>query len=265
MTEASINKPEFLYKYHRLNMHLMEMLTNAELYMSKKADLNDPLDLAYDLTFENYLSLYLKKYPSFKGDQEQLDRVKFLFDYRIERGENDIASDLDDLLTKTRVCCFTEDGNNPLMWSHYADNHNGVCLKFKPSNDTELNSSLQKVNYLDRLVEIKELSDFPKSLLTKLNVWSIEKEWRILSEKERFRFKQEAIVEIILGLNTSDKTMNWFKQFAENVYYYHAPINRLAIRGSKIVKVDHYGDEISEESINLDKVHKDPFLDSLNL
>ncbi len=237
----------------------MEMLTNAQLYMSKKADLNDPLDLAYDLTFENYLTLYLKKYPSFEPDQEHLDRLRSLFDYQIERGESDFASDLDNTLTRTRVCCFTEDGNNPLMWSHYADNHSGVCIKFKPSNDPELYSSLQKVNYLDRLVEIKELCDFPKSLLTKLRVWSIEKEWRILSENERFNFKQEAIIEIVLGLNATEKTMNWFKQFVENVYYYHAPINRLVIRGSKMVKIDQFGDEVLEQYIQGQRLNIDPF------
>ena len=35
-------KPLYLYKYHPMNLHLIEMLTNAKFYMSKKSDLNDP-------------------------------------------------------------------------------------------------------------------------------------------------------------------------------------------------------------------------------
>lgn len=245
MNETPITSPPFLYKYHRLNMHLMEMLTNSEFYMSKKSGLNDPLDLAYDITFDDYLSIYLEKNPSLKNDKKHLDTAKWLFNYRVDEGESHIANDLDDTLTKNRICCFTEDGNNPLMWSHYAENHTGVCVKFKPSNDPELESALLPVKYSDKLVKIKQLSDFSKSLLTKLKVWSIEKEWRILSENERFRFKSEAIVEIVLGLNVTGKTLDWFRQFAEMAVF-RATISRLMIKGSKICKVDSCGYEIEE-------------------
>ena len=93
-------------------------------------------------------------------------------------------------------------------------------------------------------MEIRNTSDFSRSLLTKLKTWSIEREWRIISEKTKFRFMREALVEIVFGLMVPESTMDWFKQFSENVYYMHAPIHRLRIKGSRLIKVDEWDDEV---------------------
>ena len=241
-----IQRPKYLYKYHQLNIHLMEMLTNAEFYMSKKSDLNDPLDSTYTISLENYLKLYFEKYPTLKDDPKYLDLMKSCYKWKIEKGESDWINDIDELQSKLRVTCFTEDGNNPLMWSHYANNHTGVCLKFEPSKDENLEKSIFPVSYTDELIEAKERSDFQKCLLSKLTTWSIEKEWRIISDKERFKFKQEALVEIILGLKVPDSTMSWFRQFSENVYYIHAQIYRLRIKNNRLVLIDQWDDIVTE-------------------
>lgn len=42
------------------------------------------------------------------------------------------------------TACFIETYNNPSMWSHYADSHKGVCLKFKtPNNSLSLTNCSQ--------------------------------------------------------------------------------------------------------------------------
>lgn len=222
----------------------MEMLTNAEFYMSKKSDLNDPLDMAYTISLENYLNLYFEKYPSLKNDPKHVELVSSCFKWKIERGENDWINDIDELQSKLRVVCFTEDENNPLMWSYYALNHTGVCLKFEPTKDSNFEKALCPVTYSDELIEAKNTSDFTKCLLTKLKAWSIENEWRIISDKEKFPFKHEALVEIVFGLKVPESTMSWFNQFRENVYYMHAPIHKLKIKGNRLVKVDEWDDEV---------------------
>ena len=242
-------KPQYIYKYHQMNLHLMEMLTNAEFYMSRKADLNDPLDMTCTISLESYLNLYFEKYPSLKNDSKHLELVSHCFGRKLERGEDDWIDDIDESLAKLRVACFTEDGSNPLMWSHYAHNHTGVCLKFEPNKDTYFEKALYPVTYADELIEAKSMSDFTKSLLTKLNAWSAEHEWRIVSDKEKCPFKQEALVEIIFGLRVPESTVRWFKQFRENVYYTHAPIHKLKIRGGRLVKVDEWDDEVVSNTV----------------
>lgn len=233
-----------------MNLHLMEMLTSAEFYMSKKSELNDPLDMACTISLENYLNLYFEKYPSLKNDPIHVERISSCFNWKIERCENDWIDDIDESQSKQKVVCFTEDGDNPLMWSHYALNHTGVCLKFEPSKDSNFEKALFPVTYADELVEAKSTSDFSRSLLTKLRTWSIEREWRIISDKDKFPFRQEALVEIVLGLKVPESTMSWFKQFRENVYYMHAPIYKLRIKGGRLAKFDEWNDEVISNAID---------------
>ena len=46
-----------------------------------------------------------------------------------------------------KVCCFSGKVDNILMWSHYADSHKGICLRFRSAKDWE-NRELGKY-YLD--------------------------------------------------------------------------------------------------------------------
>ncbi len=221
----------------------MEMMTNAQFYMSTKSELNDPLDSTYTIELDDYLKLYFDKYPSLKDDAKHLELVKHVFQIKIERFNNEWIDDIDEVQSKMRITCFTEDGNNSLMWSHYAANHTGVCLKFDTEKDENFRNALLPVEYKDELISAKNRDDLKKCLLTKLKTWEVEKEWRVISAKERFDFKQEALVEILFGLRVPEKTINWFKYFRENVYYIHAPIYRLKLMGNRLVKIDEY-DEI---------------------
>lgn len=134
------------------------------------------------------------------------------------------------------------------MWSHYSNNHSGVCLKFELRKDFNLENSVLPVFYKDELIDSQNKSDLKKCLLTKLNTWNIEKEWRIISDKEKFSFKQEALVEIVFGLKVKESTIKWFEQFAENVYYYDTQISFLKIRGNRLVKVDRFGEVITNKT-----------------
>jgi hypothetical protein len=42
------------------------------------------------------------------------------------------------------LLCFSESWHNPVQWSHYADNHRGICLGFDVSPST----GVQKVRYV---------------------------------------------------------------------------------------------------------------------
>lgn len=233
-------RPRYIYKYHNLNIHLIELLSNAELYLSSKNKLNDPLDSAFKINIENYLKLYIEKYPSIANNKEHLSLSQDVFKYQLENGNTDFLDNINDFQNGYNICSFTENSNNSLMWSHYTNNHSGVCLKFDLDLDNNLKKSLYPVRYLDELIEIREPSDFKKSLLVKLKDWEQEKEWRIISKKNKFNFNREALVEITFGLNVQDSTINWFKYFAENFYFHDTIINILRIKNNKLVKVDEW-------------------------
>lgn len=239
--------PRYLYKYHPLNVHLIELLVNSQFYLADQEQLNDPLDAGFTMSYETYARLYYERYPTSKNEEDE-KKLKFLFDFRIEQGDRKFLHELSDLPDGLRTTCFTEDGNNPLMWSHYGANHTGVCLKFDLEKDAGLRQAMKPVQYLEQLVEVKERSDFEKSLLTKLNPWSVEKEWRILEKENYFSFQQEALIEIVLGLKVAPSTFSWLDRLSENVYY-KAAIHQLVVRGNRMMKLDQIQEIVDEHYV----------------
>jgi hypothetical protein len=81
-----------------------------------------------------------------------------------------------------KLYCLTPFPDSTLMWSHYADNHKGICLEF--STDYSLFGSAQEVQYLSSYPQWspQALMDktSPHILLTKSHDWSYESEYRII-------------------------------------------------------------------------------------
>jgi hypothetical protein len=90
------------------------------------------------------------------------------------------------------VCCFSSTYDNPLLWSHYGDQHKGLCVGY--SLDREPKLELHKVVYggersISTSVVFRALieedpnagEELDRSvLLRKARDWSYEKEWRIV-------------------------------------------------------------------------------------
>lgn len=88
------------------------------------------------------------------------------------------------------ICCFSTTYSNPLLWSHYADQHNGICIGY--NLDRLPKPILHKVEYggnrmVNTSVVAKALSgdDGAKKkldssvLLRKAPSWRYENEWRL--------------------------------------------------------------------------------------
>jgi hypothetical protein len=111
------------------------------------------------------------------------------------------------------------------MWSHYAEEHRGVVLEFRPIIDlrsatlfahpvvysTEMPVAATLEQYVGYLTGQKPKPDasnaFKKSVYTKSSVWNYENEWRILDKNvgvgaqpfaDRVFYPQE-LVAIFLG------------------------------------------------------------------
>ena len=133
------------------------------------------------------------------------------------------------ILNSTRVCCFySGDIKNPLMWAHYANNHQGFCVEYEYS--PSFNSQIHSVNYTNnwRNPSARELALCPdetmvRILTTKDTCWHYENEFRhvhfdlssTISENE----KGKAIIippclqakKIITGINFKQDELPKFK------------------------------------------------------
>jgi hypothetical protein len=112
------------------------------------------------------------------------------------------------------LLCFSSDWKNPVQWSHYADNHRGLCLGF------DVTAELVPVTYTSRrltpdLAALRVRAHMLKLLTSKFSHWRYEKEHRLfvdldLKTKDKktglyfFLFCEEvALREVIIGVNST--------------------------------------------------------------
>ena len=90
---------------------------------------------------------------------------------------------------------MSETAENMLMWSHYASQHEGICVELHRSSNNDLGNKLitLPVRYSIKKPTLnssdyrngtdKDKLEIERSLIyTKSNYWSYEREWRLVKE-----------------------------------------------------------------------------------
>ena len=106
-------------------------------------------------------------------------------------------------LNNCKVCCFSENNDILLMWSHYANKHQGVCIEFdlEKLEDNSFLDSLKAVN-INKVIygDIpKNINNLPVSLFYKTKDWEYEKEYRIVCYSEDEFLCFDCVSRLILG------------------------------------------------------------------
>ena len=89
-----------------------------------------------------------------------------------------------ELSSKRGILCFSRNWHNPVLWSHYADKHRGICLGFDLPDD-----KVESISYsgkrllaqIDSFVSpsnVDSLNLMKKLLFTKYEHWKYEEEVR---------------------------------------------------------------------------------------
>lgn len=138
------------------------------------------------------------------------------------------------------IACFSESYKNELLWSHYAEKHQGICVEYDFSRLFSSNSEdvfkllhLYQVIYSDDrpciplTVGIKgelqyvlkegtyKRTDKIIALLTKSKVWQYEKEWRLIMPSLEYKFLDFPIISrIYLGAKISEENKKSMKELA---------------------------------------------------
>lgn len=170
------NRCNSLYKYSPFNINTIDSLTNQYFFLPSKSQLNDPIELP------------------------DINKIK---------PETHI-------LDKYFICSFSKNENSMLMWSHYAQQHQGIMVEYFFSGDLPYGFGIGEVSYAEDIKRLKDkdLYIFNQFLLTKNKDWSYENEVRLftsLRNKVEFdkydypnpdRSKINAsVISITLGLN----------------------------------------------------------------
>lgn len=225
-----------LYKYTGNSNQAISNIRKHGLWFNTVNSFNDPFDI----------------YPVYKMDEEERQQAMDLFqktkDIDIQLAETFTAEELSVLErmqdrfmpvenSKSGVTCFSEERDNIIMWSHYANSHKGICLGFDITEKSTIGDFLDETMLVDTCSSTVSMScNVPCSgkiykiiynetrpqliigkkepqtdfLEVKFNHWAYEKEWRImLHTKQPYVFprlmyyKPSILKELIFGANMS--------------------------------------------------------------
>ena len=128
------------------------------------------------------------------------------------------------VLAKQGVSCFITMPDNLLMWALYSASHQGVCLKFDITEDSDLFMLTFRVKYSADYPEfdyLKERSELvKKAMLSKSDDWEYEDEVRVLKPKFGLQpFNKAALKEIIFGCKTPPDEIKTIRQIIKDAKY----------------------------------------------
>lgn len=137
----------------------------------------------------------------------------------------------EDMMRRFRLLSLCAEGENPLLWSHYADSHRGVAFEFNPSfregvpfvmakpikYRKRVPRAYSRKDFIEDALGLNSLPDKAQALLplvmTKSLEWHYENEWRIVEvatkeEKNLFAdmlFSPRSLSKIVFGCRISPR------------------------------------------------------------
>jgi len=218
--------PDYVYKFFWLgdneerNKKRFDTLKESQLWFAAPSEQNDPYE---------FKTMYLNK--------EKMRDIGFT---------DESITKIESLLMSCAICCFVENSSDNMpMWAHYANQHQGYCVKYKVKNKYGIRNVVYErdripiatilANFFHKAKEfdegIGEESDvrlystiLQENYFLKHISWSSEHEYRMVYPMEKKSALGEKIniediglevVEIICGYKCNDAHVEQLKAIAE--------------------------------------------------
>lgn len=123
-------KNNSLYNYTKVNKDTLRNILNNTLWCSNTKNFNDPVDP------------FIKKNSYDKS-----------YDYLLER---------------IKIACLTTHNDNTLMWSHYADKHQGICIEYdinKILNEHNDKILIKKISYNKKVIRFDIIKNTQNTIM----------------------------------------------------------------------------------------------------
>lgn len=202
--------PNKLYKYRPFGVNTLRAITEAEAFYAKPSTFNDPLDcdptIDLDIDREHLERLLYEMLLKHKSEEEAKKEINYLRHMSTEHGDYNlepkveaylmqmlatgIKRDLDADLGNQGVFSLSATWSSGLMWSHYADEHRGICIEYDTRD--QQHPRLRRVDYNGpRAIKTSDLYQwkvqgdtraeervYKTFFYTKSGEWRYEREWR---------------------------------------------------------------------------------------
>ena len=215
-----------LFKYRSVNKNLVKSLIHSQIYFSNPDKLNDPYDCQVEL-FDALDRAILQSDGVQKNALKQTRKGKRIFEQ--------INSDIREF----GVCSFSLTAKNHVLWTHYADEHKGICLMYKIPNDFIIDPANEIIGFSavvysnNAITEFFKNFAFPKEIkVTDIGVealkklltskdkdWKYEREARLIRKKSgSLNIPNQFLTQIIFGLRTSESDKSLVREIIESKY-----------------------------------------------
>lgn len=173
----------------------------------------------------------------------------------------DMVSDLKKIFSKHfRLICGSEKNDEILMWSYYAQNHEGIVIEYDlitepfnsiPDKFPVSYSSIRAKYFITQGMAVEHYSDqFLKLISKKATNWNHEKEYRLLLPNDSyiddgyFDITPECILSVTFGFNCKRSTIIEVRDISECERYSHLKYYGVNLH------IDKYKLDIKEYSID---------------
>jgi outer membrane lipoprotein-sorting protein len=235
---------KYVYKYRSLikdgniNENTLRMVCDGEVFFSNVDNFNDPFECSVDISCEAKKDEVIKHLQkNINTDEKNAYLLKIWLNDKEEfkriYGKHMLISARKQFL----IFCLAKYYDNILMWSHYADEHKGICIGYQTTDFDGYKTIKCDIRYLNEkthpypylpLTKVKYATKKPKDfnvikenpdelfafIYTKAKLWKYENEYRIILNKDGLNknpicINQSEIKEIIFGLRTESKTQDF--------------------------------------------------------
>lgn len=230
-----MQRPEIteLFRYFSKIEFALDVLETKRVFCSRAQSFNDPFDgsisFEVDLDPAEFIAsahrTYQKQGHNWEGIKSILDAHVLPDGTLTDATKSTIKSTAEKYRESNKnagILCLSEDPLSVLMWSHYANKHQGVCIGFTRSETNDLgdDDACNPIVYSDvypkpRFSQLyrKDGALTEELLFTKARDWAYEKEWRMMSDKGDFHAKIPGPVSrVILGCRFEDGQLNRIKE-----------------------------------------------------
>lgn len=197
MTPAHKLGIKSLYKYRSLSgmqrEYTLRLLSHGEIMLSSPRRFNDPFEArprvilsGADAAISEYVRKLIANFRPGKTEAENQAAQQELLRI-VERNPRAAFEEaLWHILDDYGILSLTHNPAHPLMWSHYADSHQGVCVEFDATR--HFFPFAYQVRYQDEYPTVDPLVDsagdtIGKAVVTKAAYWQYEEEFRVLLPK----------------------------------------------------------------------------------
>ena len=221
-----------LYKYRYIDINSLKLLLNGNLRLSDYNYFNDPAD------------------PPMKLNMQAFDYIK-------------------EHIKSIKICSLSKNKQSILMWSHYADEHKGICIAYDMSSLRNDNLKLsylllKKVKYINKItfasndsliskydnsenfsnnnhiinISNKYITRFIDLFYLKYKDWKYEYEYRIIADTEE-KYIYLPIKAIYFGMNAEDENIALIASILKSKYGTRIPLYKMKPKESNLYNLDY--------------------------